>query len=199
MKRPHTSRRLRLEFLEDRRLLSTISGVLWDDLDGDGVRQAAEPGLPDRTVYLDANDNDRLDDGEVTTTTDAAGGYAFSGLPAGDYTVRQSLQPGWQQTSPAGIERAEFVDVLARQDPTAKGRQLTFGPDGNLYLAALGGVSRFDGVTGDFIDYFVDRGSGGRAMAFGPDGNLYLAKLSSSVGLFSDCPYSGFTVCRAYA
>ena len=87
MKHPHTSRRLRLELLEDRRLLSTISGVVWDDLDGDGVRQAAEPELPDRTVYLDANDNDRLDDGEVTTTTDAAGGYSLADLPAGDYTV----------------------------------------------------------------------------------------------------------------
>ncbi len=59
MKHPHTSRRLRLELLEDRRLLSTISGTLWNDLDGDGVRQAAEPGLPDRAVFLDGNENGR--------------------------------------------------------------------------------------------------------------------------------------------
>ncbi|MCH8048373.1 MAG: hypothetical protein IID44_32155, partial [Planctomycetes bacterium] len=51
MKHSHTTRRLRIEMLEDRRVLSTISGVVWDDLDGDGVRQAAEPGLPDRAVY----------------------------------------------------------------------------------------------------------------------------------------------------
>ena len=36
MKRPHTTRRLRIETLEARRLLSTISGVLWNDVDGNG-------------------------------------------------------------------------------------------------------------------------------------------------------------------
>ncbi|MCH8047776.1 MAG: SMP-30/gluconolactonase/LRE family protein [Planctomycetes bacterium] len=156
--------------LEDRRVLSTISGVVWDDLDGDGVRQAAEPGLPDRAVYLDANENGRLDAGEATTTSDAAGGYTFAGLPSGNYTVRQALQPGWQQTLPAGIVRAEVVDqwaeVLAPFDPTS-GDHLNFGPDGDLYL----GGYRFDGVTGDFIDRFLD-GPANR-VTFGPNGDLY--------------------------
>ena len=58
--------------------------MLWNDVDGDGTQHPLEPGLPDRTVYLDANENARLDGGEVTTTTDATGGYSFGGLPARD-------------------------------------------------------------------------------------------------------------------
>ena len=34
--------------------------------------------------------------------TDSSGGYQFAGLTAGAYHVRQSAQPGWSWTSPAG-------------------------------------------------------------------------------------------------
>ena len=57
----------------------------------------------------------------------------------------------------------------------------TFGPDGNLYvrndLGSLGpgGVWRYDGANGDFIDAFVPAtiGSGINGITFGPDGDLY--------------------------
>ncbi|MCH8044802.1 MAG: hypothetical protein IID44_13900 [Planctomycetes bacterium] len=174
MKRPHTSRRLRLEFLEHRRLLSTISGTLWNDLDGDAIRQSSESGLSDRDIYLDANDNARLDDGEMTATTDAAGGYVFTDLPEGDYTVRQVLQPGWEQTSPAGIQRAEVFDLLAMDNPFHGANQVQFGPDGNLYMVGAAGVLRYDGATGELIDRIVAPGfSAFRRLTFGPDGNLY--------------------------
>jgi len=38
---------------------------------------------------------------------------------------------------------------------------LTFGPDGNFYIASFDTVKRFDGATGAFIDDFVAAGSGG--------------------------------------
>ena len=56
-----------------------------------------------------------------------------------------------------------------------------FGPDGNLYVLAVSSASsvlRFNGITGTFIDTFVDPGSGGavnpQSLLFGPDGNLYV-------------------------
>lgn len=189
MKHPHTTRRLRIETLEARRVLSTISGTLWNDVDGNGTRHVLEPGLPGRTVYLDANDNGQLDGGESTATTDATGSYAFSGLPAGNYTVQQVLRPGWRQTSPVET-RAEFVDVLAPTDgvSTWVRQRVAFGPDGNLYFNGPGGVSRFDVSTGDFIDSFAPPISDLGGIVFGPDENLYL--LSRDVlprSFHSDC------------
>ena len=183
MKYSHTTRRLRLEMLEDRRVLSSISGVLWNDVDGNGQQHVLEPGLPGRTVYLDPNDHGRLDGGESTTTTDATGGYEFAGLPAGNYTVQQALPAGWQQTSPVET-RAEWVDVLAPitdGGPLQLSLDFTFGSDGIVYVIShdTDSIERYDPASGQYLGSFVTSGDGGlehpRGIAFGPDGNLYVA------------------------
>src|SRR4051794_14504991 len=85
-----------------------IAGVKFNDLNGDGKRQAGEPGLPNVRIYLDANHNGILDAGERSTLTNAAGQYAFAGLPAGGYQVREVKPAGWRQTAPA----TGFYNVL---------------------------------------------------------------------------------------
>ena len=52
---------------------------------------------------------------------------------------------------------------------------LTFGPDGNLYVATNGGgIVRFDGTTGASLGVFSPTGGGELgALAFGSDGDLY--------------------------
>jgi WD40 repeat protein len=56
---------------------------------------------------------------------------------------------------------------------------ITFGPDGNLYVAGSVQVFRFDGTTGATIDTFVAPHSGGldfpSVMTFGPDGHFYVS------------------------
>ncbi len=77
-----------------------ISGFKWNDLNGDGVWDANEPGLPDWTIYIDENNNGQLDSGELSTTTSGDGSYQFVGLPPGVYTVAEVMQDDWIQTFP---------------------------------------------------------------------------------------------------
>jgi uncharacterized protein (DUF2141 family) len=79
----------------------SIAGKVWNDADGDGVLDSGEVGVAGITVYNDANNNSAKDTGEATTTTDASGNYTLGNLAAGSYKIRQILQSGWSQTSPA--------------------------------------------------------------------------------------------------
>lgn len=66
---------------------AAIGDLVWSDADGDGVRDAGEPGLPGITVqlYSDTNGDGLLDAGDTlvtSTTTGADGSYLFSGVTA---------------------------------------------------------------------------------------------------------------------
>src|SRR5581483_10149890 len=65
---------------------ASIAGVKFNDINGDGVREAGESGLAGWTIELDRGADGTVD---ATTTTDAAGNYAFDGLMAGTYRVRE--------------------------------------------------------------------------------------------------------------
>jgi len=81
----------------------SISGTVWTDPNGDGDPVDGEP-LAGKTIYLDADYDGRLDDGEPTVTSGADGFYRFAGVPAGVHHVRQVLEPPATQTLPgAGI------------------------------------------------------------------------------------------------
>ena len=62
---------------------------------------AGELGIAGIKIYNDANNNNILDSGELQTLTDSSGNYILSGLASGSYKIRQILQSGWTQTSPA--------------------------------------------------------------------------------------------------
>lgn len=86
---------------------SAIGDLIWQDNDGDGMRDSGEPGINGVIVYLyeDSNNNGVLDVSEeatpVQTTVTAdddqgnAGHYYFGSLPAGNYVVKVD------RTSPA--------------------------------------------------------------------------------------------------
>jgi subtilisin-like proprotein convertase family protein len=64
---------LHVEQLEPRLALASVSGVAYNDLDHDGARDTGEPGLADRIIFVDANNNGRFDQATSTATVSATG------------------------------------------------------------------------------------------------------------------------------
>jgi len=78
----------------------SISGEVWDDINGNGVREAGDSGLAGWTIFIDANGNGLLDTGESQSTTTATGGYTFSSVNPSSITLKVVQQTAWRATSP---------------------------------------------------------------------------------------------------
>ncbi len=132
-----------------------LSGTVWRDLNGDGVRSGEEGALGGWTVFLDGNGNGVADAGEPSATTDSSGLYAFPDLAAGTYTVTQTMPLGWSNTLPAagvGDLQPQIVggaDAATEDYPWMAGviftnGSLAFNPDD-------GGLAGSQGCGGSLI------------------------------------------------
>lgn len=88
--------------------LSEIHGIVHDDTNGDGQRDADESGLPGQTVFIDDNGNSRPDVGERTTTTGDDGCYVFKNVRSGDHIISIDLPKTYKQTLPRAHEWRQF-------------------------------------------------------------------------------------------
>lgn len=90
-----------------------VSGMQYEDLNGNGAKDAGEPGLTGGTINLTGTDAlGNLVNRTTTTSADnpatpvnEAGTYVFSGMDPGTYTVSEILPtapPVWVQSAPAG-------------------------------------------------------------------------------------------------
>jgi protocatechuate 3,4-dioxygenase beta subunit len=68
----------------------SICGTKFDDVNGNGRQDAGEPGIKGWQITI----------GDLTVTTDENGNYCFTDLKAGDYTIKEVMQTGWEQTAP---------------------------------------------------------------------------------------------------
>src|SRR5688500_11940190 len=75
-------RKLQHETLEVRLApAGSLTGIVFSDLNGDGDYQPpAEPTIPARTVYIDANNNGVFDIAETSAVTDGTGTYQLTGV-----------------------------------------------------------------------------------------------------------------------
>lgn len=108
--------------------LGSIAGTLFNDINGNGVKDTSEVGFAGRTIYIDADNDGTLDPGERSTTTDPAGAYRLDGMIAGTYAIRQVTPPRWTQTTPAA--GAASITLTAGQNVTGVnfGTRNTGGP-----------------------------------------------------------------------
>jgi len=70
-----------------------ITGNVFNDANGNKIKDLTEKGIAGVTVYLDFNNNGQLDSFELKTTTDANGNFKFI-EPFGTYVVREVLPSG---------------------------------------------------------------------------------------------------------
>jgi protocatechuate 3,4-dioxygenase beta subunit len=74
----------------------SVSGNVYNDLDGNGLRNGSEPGLQGWTVNLEDSSGNIL----ASVVTDPNGNYSFAGVGPGSYQVAEVVQTNWVQTQP---------------------------------------------------------------------------------------------------
>ncbi|MBM3883006.1 MAG: hypothetical protein FJ387_25360, partial [Verrucomicrobia bacterium] len=74
--------------------VGTISGLVFEDRNGNGQRDPGEPGMGSVTVRLTSAGGT-----SQTTQTAAEGNYAFTGIAPGLYTVEETDPPGYVSTT----------------------------------------------------------------------------------------------------
>ena len=107
-----------VETLESRRLLSaSIGGTVYNDANGNHVRDGGEAAIIGQQVYLDLQGINTLVAGDPISTTDANGAFSFTGLAPGNYLVRPVPVAGKVTTTPIYGGKF-FVQLAANQNVT---------------------------------------------------------------------------------
>jgi S-layer protein (TIGR01567 family) len=90
---------------------SMISGHMFEDNNVNGLQEAGEPGMFNRTVWLKGRDICSNVNINTKIRTDAAGYYEFSNLRAGRYFLSEEIPAEWIPTTP-GIYRVILTHSL---------------------------------------------------------------------------------------
>ncbi len=126
----------------------TIAGLTYIDTNNNGIVDAIEVGIPGVTMQLDGIDQNGTSFTRMTTTG-AGGVYSFTGLPMGEYVIRQ-LQPSAYID---GVETAgNFGGDTSVNDQIAVSL-VAFGPQfvATGYNFAEVGVDPFGGGKDPFL------------------------------------------------
>lgn len=160
----------------------SISGIKFEDVNGNAVRESGEPTLAGVTIFLDTNGNNSLDGGEQSTVTASDGAYVFDDVPPGAYSVREITPSGWIQTTanPGSVTLPFRGDVAG-------------GDFGNFKLASIGGTvyndsngnGTQDGTEGGLagVPVYIDANGNGTldtgeiSTVSGPDGGYVFTSL----------------------
>ena len=168
---------------------ATKSGMKFNDLDADGVKDAGEPGLGGWTIYVDYNNNSVKDIGEAfaVTSSDAGtlGQYTIPGIIPGTWNVREVPQAGWVCSFPnAGTETAPVTSTACLYDEAfEEGDELEGNDFGNWATATKEG-RKFNDLNGDGdSESGIDPGLGGWTInIYADDGDGVLSAAEFTAG-----------------
>lgn len=153
--------------------LSAASIVDWTTVDGSATAASGDyvaaagqvtfaAGETEQTIIITANGDTTLEAHETFTVklVSATNAWILDSLGGGTILNDETSIAISDTTATEGDTSFRFVDRFVGATAAAP-RGVAFGPDGNLYIGALGfgGVVRYDGQTGQFLDVFADGSS----------------------------------------
>lgn len=156
----------------------SVSGVKWNDLDGNGQRSPLEPLLSGWTIFVDLNDSGTLDAGEPSAVTNVSGQYVISGLPVGSQHVAEVLQ----STYVASLgNRTVFV---YNGDPTVAdfGNYIDGVNNPDLKVESLGTTA--PDASGEFTISWTTANRGARDTAIGWTERILVRNLTTGAVVF---------------
>jgi N-acetylneuraminic acid mutarotase len=113
----------------------SITGNIFNDYNGDAIRESNEPALNGWGVFLDINHNGVYDPGvDVRTMSDANGNYTFSNLAPGSYSVMQDAVTGWARSTPTTLP--DVVTVTSGNTTTVNFGEHQAGIFGKVFYDA---------------------------------------------------------------
>ena len=95
-------------------ITSSISGIVFSDINWNGVQDAGEPGYPEYTMYA----IDRVTGIQTSTITDTDGRYSFDVIPGNDILVQTHFFPQGHVVFDSHISWYMYAKVLAGQTVT---------------------------------------------------------------------------------
>lgn len=139
----------------------SVAGTVFNDIDGDGVRDEGEAALAGWTVYLDADADGIFDAGELSVTTDDAGNWLLAELQPQTLRIALDTPADHLVTSPV----AGYHDVAV-----AAGDVLSARDFGVLALGSIAGV-QFDDFNGNGMQDDGELGLAGWTIFIDGDGD----------------------------
>ncbi|MBI5021972.1 MAG: S8 family serine peptidase [Ignavibacteriales bacterium] len=103
--------------------IGRISGILYEDMNGNGIRDIDDPAISGRKIFLTGTITDSV-------TADLEGNYLFDSLAIGNYIVTAEISSGWIQTFPSG---SYSINLLHGIDTSG----INFG---NFKLGSISGI-----------------------------------------------------------
>ncbi|CAN7345707.1 beta strand repeat-containing protein [Rhizobium sp. LjRoot254] len=129
----------------------SLTGTKFEDLDGDGIKDAGEPGMGGVTIFIDTDKDGVRDAGERSTVTDANGNYTFFGVPLGTYQIDEEVPAGSTQTTGA-FETVTVTTIgqTAVVDPIGN-----FVPRPGIELIKTATAGQIADTAGEELDYTI--------------------------------------------
>ena len=178
-----------------------LYGTVWEDIDGDGVRDEGEPGIAGVTVNLSGGSS-------ATATTDAEGNYNFGDLSATNYTLTvstgtlPSVGGSWTETAESDGSINNSISYTLTAGEISGSHDFGFQPSGT---ADIGDMIYYDwnrdgaqdasdeGIANITVSLYRDVNGNGVK----DDSDVFLANTSTDANgayLFSNYPLGDYLV-----
>ena len=146
---PATTSTLALRILDNDSPKQSVTGKVFEDLNGDGASQTGEPGLVGWKVFADNNRNGKVDTGEPQALSDAQGDYSLLDLPVGQVVVMAEIPTGWARSAPGARSNSGAVVIERTGDP---GRAEAPIPTGSVEILSGGATGNAPAATSPYAN-----------------------------------------------